>query len=139
MALSIFDDKNKPPTDADLAVVLGKTFKLWRDLQQRMARQVDPLASEWGYTAKSTGWGLRLRQPDRVALYMTPCDGYFLASLALGEKAAKAAHEAGLPEHVLAVIDAAKKYKEGRAVRIEVRKASDMKDVLQLALLRLQY
>jgi len=43
---------------------------------------------------------------------MTPCEGYFIASFALAEKAVKAAHETDLPVSVLEVIDIAKKYAE---------------------------
>lgn len=138
MALSAFDDKQHPPTDDDLAAVLGKSLPLWRDLQRRLAKQLDPLASEWGFSGKNYGWGLRLGQPKRAVLYMTPCQGYFLASMSIGDKVAKAAHDAGLPEHVLATIDSARKYAEGRAVRLEVRKKQDMVDAEQLALLRMQ-
>ena len=54
---------------------------------------------------------------------MTPCEGYFIASFALGEKAVRAAHETDLPVSALEVIDIAKKYAEGRGVRLEVRSA----------------
>ena len=70
-------------------------------------------------------------------LYMTPCPGYFLASFALGEKAVKAARESGLPDSVLAVIDNAKKYAEGRGVRLEVRSAKDVKNIEKLAQIKI--
>jgi hypothetical protein len=68
---------------------------------------------------------------------MAPCKGYFLASFALGEKAAKAAHESDLPVSVLQVIDNAKKYAEGRGVRLEVRRAEDVRNVGKLAVIKM--
>jgi hypothetical protein len=68
---------------------------------------------------------------------MTPCKGYFLASFALGEKAAKAAHESDLPADVLAVIDGAKKYAEGRGVRLEVRSAKDVSHIVTIAAIKM--
>ncbi len=68
---------------------------------------------------------------------MTPCKGYFLASFALGEKAVKAAHESDLPASVLAVIDGAKKYAEGRGVRLEVRSAEDVRNIEKLAVVKM--
>lgn len=138
MALSAFDDKQQPPADADLARVLGKAYVLWRDLQQRLVRQFEPLTLEWGFSGKAYGWGLRLKQPKRTVLYMTPCEGHFLASMALGEKAVKAAHAAGLPARVLAVVDSAPKFAEGRAVRLEVRTKRDLVDAERLTVLRMQ-
>jgi hypothetical protein len=42
-----------------------------------MAEKYAPLTIEWGFTSKSTGWGLRLKTEKRTVLYMTPCKGYF--------------------------------------------------------------
>jgi hypothetical protein len=68
---------------------------------------------------------------------MTPCEGYFLASFALGEKAAKAAHENNLPISILEVIDSAKKYAESRGVRLEVRSVEDVRNVEKLAVIKM--
>jgi flavoprotein len=137
MALSAFDDKTKPPKDAELAATLGKTYVLWNELKKRIASRFTPLSIEWGFSSKATGWGLRLKQEKRAVLYMTPCKGYFLASFALGEKAVKAARESGLPAPVLAVIESAKKYAEGRGVRLEVRTAQDVRNVEKLAAIKM--
>jgi hypothetical protein len=68
---------------------------------------------------------------------MTPCEGYFLASFALGEKAVKVAHASDLPAPVLEVIDGAKKYAEGRGVRLEVRAPEDVRSVEKLAIIKM--
>jgi len=81
--------------------------------------------------------GLRLKREKRTICYMTPCEGYFIASFALGEKAVKAAHETDLPVSVLEVIDVAKKYAEGRGVRLEVRSAEDVGNVEKLAAVKM--
>lgn len=136
MTLSAFDDKTKPPEDRDLAAVLGKSFSLWNSLKCAVSDDHAPLAEEWGYTGKSTGWGFRLKKKDRVLLYMTPCRGFFLASFAFGEKAVQSAHNAKLPAGILAIIDAAPRYAEGRGVRIEVRTAKDVAAVKQLVAIK---
>ena len=60
-----------------------------------------------------------------------------MASFALGEKAVRAAHEGGLPAPVLEIIAQAKKYAEGRGVRLEVRSAQDVLDVERLAIIKM--
>jgi hypothetical protein len=137
MALSAFDDKTKPPKDAELTATLGKTYVIWNEMKKRIASRFAPLTIEWGYTSKTTGWGLRLKQEKRAVLYMTPCKGYFLASFALGEKAVKAAKTSGLQTPVLAVIESAKKYAEGRGVRLEVRTAGDVQNIEKLAQIKM--
>ena len=137
MALSAFDEKSRPPREGELASTLGSSFALWNELKKRIASRFTPLSIEWGFSSKTTGWGLRLKQEKRAVLYMTPCKGYFLASFALGEKAVKAAKTSGLPAPVLAVIESAKKYAEGRGVRLEVRSARDIQDIEKLAQIKM--
>ncbi len=136
MALSAFEDKANPPDEQALRAVLGKTCPLWNKLKEAVSTAHAPVAEEWGFASKSTGWGLRLKKKDRVILYMTPCRGFFLASFALGEKAVRAAHEGKLPDAILKVIDAAPKYAEGRGVRIEVRTGKDVAAVEKLVAIK---
>ena len=137
MALSAFGDKSNPPGASDLAATLGSAFVFWNELKRLMASRFCPLSEEWGFSSKKTGWGLRLKREKRTVLYMTPCEGYFLASFALGEKAVKAAHESDLPVSILRIIDGAKKYAEGRGVRLEVRSAEDVRNVEKLAVIKM--
>ena len=61
----------------------------------------------------------------------------FCGVVPLGEKACAAAREAGIPAAVLAVIDAAPKYAEGRGVRISVRTKADLEGVLVIAAVKI--
>jgi hypothetical protein len=97
-----------------------------------VGESVSPISEEWNYTSSSTGWGLRLRHKGRVLLYMTPGKGCFLASFALGEKAVAAAHASDLPAPILAAIDAAPRYAEGRGVRFEIRTSGQIAPILAL-------
>jgi hypothetical protein len=75
---------------------------------------------------------LRLKQPARVLVYLTPSHSCFLASFVLGERACRAIREAGIPGGILALIDAAPKYAEGRGVRIPVHTKADLEAVLKI-------
>ena len=117
--------------------MLGKTAPLWRDLTERIAGLVSPLNEEWAFSGRKLGWALRLGHKKRAVLYMTPCHGYFRASLALGEKAVTAAREGKLPAGLLSRIVDAPKFPEGRAVRLEVRTAKDLSGVARIAAIRM--
>lgn len=123
MAISAFDDKTHRPTDEDLRSVLGTSHGAWGALIAAVSSRIPAITELWGFTSKTTGWGLRLRHGERVILYMTPQTGRFLVSFALGEKAAAAAHAAKLPKALLAALDAAPRYAEGRGLRLEVQDA----------------
>jgi hypothetical protein len=139
MALSAFDDKSKKPTEPELEAVLGPAFLHWADLKRLVAEQPGAWNEAWGYTTRNTGWGLRIKNGERIILYMTPCEGHFLASFALGEKAVAAARKGSLPAAVLRTIDAARRYAEGRGVRLEVRNAGDVRNAAALALLKMAH
>ena len=139
MALSYFDDKASPPSNAELRVALGAAGDLWQELIGRITRRFSPLDQTWGFSSKSTGWGLRLKHRERTVMYMTPCRGYFLASFALGEKAVKLARASDLPRAALEVIDSAPRYAEGRGVRFEVRDAHDLSSVETIAALKMAH
>ena len=136
MTLSAFDDKSRQPTDAELARVLKGSIIFWNQLKERIASTFTPLTFEWGFTSKTTGWGLRLKHKERIILYMTPCEGHFLASFALGEKAVQAAHRSNLPSSILTIIDSAKRYVEGRGVRLKVTCARDVRHIEELAVIK---
>jgi hypothetical protein len=137
MTLSAFADKSKPPQDDKLAETLGNAFVLWNELKKSVASRFAPISTEWGFTSKKTGWGLRVKQEKRTILYMTPCKGYFLASFALGEKAMKTVNKSELPAPILKIINSAKKYAEGTGVRLEVRNAEDVVTVMKLATIKM--
>jgi hypothetical protein len=136
MALSAFDDKSSPPEDRALAEMLGRATPLWTRLKDDVQEAHGPITAHWNFSGKAYGWSFRLAQKKRAILYMTPCRGYFLASLALGEKACRAAHAAKAPPQVLAIIDAAPKYAEGRGVRLPVRSRQDLSTVESLVMIK---
>jgi hypothetical protein len=133
MATSAFDDKSSPPRDNQLATTLGRASSLWKALVATLASQYAPLSETWKFGGQQWGWTLQLKNRKRTVLYLTPCRGHFIAGFALGEKAVKALPRSDLPSSVLTAIDAAKKYAEGRAVRVEVRRKTDIAVVEKLA------
>ena len=132
MALSIFEDKRRPPSDDEVAAALKRTAPLWRDLQRRVAALAPGVVPEWTFAGKTTGWGFRLSENGRVVIYMTPCDGHFLASVVLGEKSIARARAERLPGRVDAVVAAAPRYAEGRGVRLIVRNRADVATAISL-------
>jgi hypothetical protein len=139
MALSVFEDRAHQPDDEELVGALGATADLWNELRHAIGARFAPVSATWGFSSKSTGWGLRLAGAKRTILYLTPRDGDFLASFALGERAVKATRESGLSPAVLDAIDAAPRYAEGRGVRLAVRTAGDVREIMRLAEIKMAH
>ncbi len=81
---------------------------------------------------------MRVRREKRAIVYLSPCHGCFRASLALGDKAVQAVRQAGLPPRVLKIVNEAKRYAEGTAVRIEVNNRQDIAIVKKLTAIKLK-
>ena len=137
MPLSALADKSNIPKESDLAAVLVRTFSAWNKLKTIMASTYAPLDEEWNCATKDSGWALRLKHKKRTVLYMIPGQKHFLAALVLGDKAVKAAHESDLPKFILDLIDSARKYAEGRGIRLEVRNAKDLRAIEKLAAIKM--
>ena len=137
MALSAFEDKSVKPSKRSLKTTLGRTSAHWDDLIAHISSEYPPLDETWNFAGAAWGWSLRLKQKKRTVLYMTPCRGHFIVGFALGEKVVKAARSSGLPKSVLSVIAEAKKYAEGRAVRLEIRTKKDLESVKRLAAIKM--
>lgn len=133
MALSSFDNKEISPNDQTLDEMLGESSGFWSSLKEQLQEKYGPLAEEWNFSGKAYGWSFRLKQAKRVLIYMTPCEGYFLASFALGERVCSVGRNTGLQPSVVELIDSAPKYAEGRGVRIPVKTKDDVDDVVKLA------
>jgi hypothetical protein len=94
---------------------------------------------EWNSYSRKAGWSLRLKRKDRNILYLTPCEGCFFVSFALGDKAVEAARQSRLPQRVIRMINEARRYAEGTGIRIEMKKPKDIEIAKQLAAIKLAH
>ena len=139
MALSALDDKSREPDDEMLADVLGKSKGLWDAILAHLADEYPGVRSEWGFPGAKYGWSLRPKLKKRTILYLTPHQGSFSVSFALGERAVAAAEESGLPPHILEAIRNAKPYVEGRGIRFEVSHRDDVETVKRLVEIKMTH
>ncbi len=121
------------PDERELAEALGPAKALWDELTDGLSAGLGIDAAEWKSYSPKSGWALRLFHKKRAIVYLSPARGWFLASFALGEKAVRAALGTGLPAPVVKIIEEAKRYVEGTAVRIEVKQPADLAVVLTLS------
>ena len=132
-----FAGRSEPPSEAEVALVLGKSQSLWQELVSALKRDLG-LGEQWGSSSIKAGWSLRLQSKKRNIVYLSPGEDTFLASFALGDKAIAAARKSKLPARVLKLIGEAKRYAEGTAVRMEVQKAEDVDAIKMLAKIKLE-
>ncbi len=132
MAPSILDDKAIVPDDKQVEVAIGKSFKLWNDIRGHIFGRYDKVVEEWNYSGKNYGWSWRAKQGKRALVYLIPQKGFFLAAFCFGDKAVAMIEESDVPEAIKEGLRTARKYAEGRGIRLEVRKAGDVKTIRTL-------
>lgn len=136
--LSVFGEKEACPDDAGLRSALGmRAHTAWKKLVERVGEAWGPSTAEWKFSGARYGWSLRLKQRERIVLYLIPQKGSFLAGVVLGDRAVAAAREAGLPPSILALLDAARRYAEGTGIRVPVAKQTDLAPVEKLVALKM--
>ena len=134
--LNAFAGKADAPDDHELMLALGAANALWDKLVGDLER-MHGLNPQWGSSSPKAGWSLRLKQKDRIILYLIPMRGSFQVSLVLGDKAVKAAIQSKLPQRVLKTIADAKRYAEGTGIRLAVTAPEDLVAIEQLAQIKI--
>ncbi len=132
-----FVEKSKKPTAAALSSALGSTADSWTGFLEYVHEQHSPVTEEWKFM--KSGWVLVPKRKTRTVCYLFPAEGYFTVAFVLGEKAVEAARASKLPKKILADIEAAKPYVEGRGFYVEAKKPADLKHLIALVDIKLAH
>lgn len=138
MLANAFIGQAKRPSKAQIARALAASHPLWQDLVSSLKQDLKLDKEEWNSYSTKAGWSLRLQFKKRNILYLAPGNGSFLASFVLGDRALAAAKSSNLPPDILKILDEAKRYPEGTAVRLEVHSRKDVEVVKTLARIKLE-
>lgn len=138
MALSVFDDKSKQPTEQMLAKALGGQYQLWNAIVDYVVEKYPKALKEWKYIAmKNYGWSFRLKDKKRNIVYLGPKDGAIMCELVFGDKAVNAVQQSSLPQTIKDELHNSKKYPEGRVIRLKVRNKIDLANIKTLVDIKL--
>ena len=132
MASSFFTNKSVKPDDRSLGKVLGASYKYWEELKGELENEFGPLIEEWKFYSQKSGWTLKLLRQKRNLFFFTPCSKYFRLSFVFGDKAVSAIEKSDLPKRMITSLVDAKKYIEGRGLRIEVKSRKDVEHIITL-------
>ena len=132
-----FLDFPHPPEPADIRRVLGRSAAAWDALRTRISEQFGQVTENWAVPAKKYGWSLRLKLKKRTILHLGPRSKHFIAAIILGEKAVVAVRESKLAPEVIAMVEQAARYTEGRVIRFEIRSKKETEVVEALAKIKM--
>ncbi|HSO19006.1 MAG TPA: DUF3788 family protein [Desulfosarcina sp.] len=132
-------DLPHPPEPADIREALGRSAAAWDELRARISKHFGEVTEIWDIPARKYGWSLRLRQNKRTIVHLSPRSKHFTAAIILGKRATAAVRRSKLDPEAIALVEQATKYKEGRAVRFEIRFKKDTEVVEALAKIKMAF
>jgi len=128
----LFTDKSTKPGIEMLSKVLGPAAKHWESIRGTIEQRYGPLTEEWKYYSLASGWTLKVLRKKRNLFFFAPCEKHFRVAFIFGDKAVRAVETSNVPTALIRELKSARKYAEGRGVRIEVRSSRDVATVLTL-------
>lgn len=112
-----FLDRSRPPSERQIDTALGAK-RAWLE---ELRRHFDPpLAVDWKFYGSTIGWTMKLLAGGRNMCFVVVRQGSFTVSFILGDAAVDAARSSRLPASTIARLDGARRYAEGRGVRLEI-------------------
>lgn len=132
MAASVFEDKATMPDDEMLVRALGKSNRLWKEIQNHLSAEYGELIEEWKFYGQKSGWILKTLRKKRNMFFFIPLKGSFQISFVFGDKAVAAVEKSDLPKELITELKNARKYAEGRGLRINVKNSDDVEHIKKL-------
>ena len=132
MSANVFIDKLAKPDDQALVRALGKTYPLWAEIEKHIATTLGKSVEEWKYYGLKSGWTMKTLYKKRNLFFFTACKGYFRIAFVFGDRAVAEIVTSDLPKAMIEEITNAKKYAEGRGIRIDVKTRRDVESVKKL-------
>ena len=138
MSASLFDDKSVKPDEKALLKAIGKTAGYWKKIKSNLENEYGELNEDWKYYGQKTGWLLKVLRKKRNLFFCIPLKGSFQITFVFGEKAVSAVQNSDLPEPIKQELKNARKYAEGRGLRIDVKSAKDVKNIQKLVQIKVK-
>jgi hypothetical protein len=129
---STLKDKSLKPDDQILSVALGASFKSWTEIKNAITEEHGTTREEWKYYGAKSGWVLKLLLKKRNLFFLIPGDKHFTLGFVFGDRAVEAIEKSSLPPAMIREVRDARRYAEGRGLRIDVRNRTHVSHVLNL-------
>ena len=132
MSVSVFEDKAIMLDNKMLAKALGKSNRLWQDIKKHLKAEYGELIEEWKFYGQKSGWILKMLRKKRNLFFFVPIKDSFQVSFIFGDKAVAAVEKSDLPKKLITELKDARKYAEGRGLRIDVKSSADVENIKKL-------
>ncbi len=132
MSENVFTEKEIVPSDTLVKKKLGSGYSHLKEIRQFVKEISDESVEEWKYYGKKTGWLLKILINKRNLFFIIICENFFKIVFVFGEKAVKVIKEEDISPVLKDELLSARKYVEGRALRITVKDSKYLSDIQRL-------
>lgn len=111
-----FIDKANEPNEEKLKEELGDQYNYYNELMDIS----NSFLKDWNFS-KSSGWMLKVHNTKKTLFYVIPLNNEFKISMAIRENERNAFLEDNELKSIYNMLKSSKKYREGYALRFEVK------------------
>ena len=115
-----FLDRNSMPNEQMMQSTLGETCTYYENLMDITGS----FSKDWNFS-KSGGWMLKVHDKKKALFYLIPLKNEFIISMAIRENERKVFLGDDELKTIHGVIKSAKKYREGYALRFNIKNETD--------------
>lgn len=117
-----FMDKEAKPEEKKLKQTLRESYGYYNELMEI----ADSFLKDWNFS-KSSGWMLKIHDKKKALFYLIPLEGEFKISMAIRENERNTFLEDKELKTIHNMIKSSKKYREGYALRFDIKSSEDFK------------
>jgi hypothetical protein len=117
-----FSDKEDEPTEEKLKETLENSYVYYKELMDI----TKSFSKDWNFS-KASGWMLKVHDKKKALFYLIPLKNEFKISMAVRENERKSFLENNELEMIHNMIKSAKKYREGYALRFDIKNNENFK------------
>ena len=128
MSISVFSDKNHPPTQDDVLAELGSQQPLWERLSQFIAKSYQ-IPGDFTFGGKNYGWNIWYRKGGRTLASLYPQHESFVIQIVLGKAEVEKALGLSLGDHVGKMLRETPQLHDGCWLFIPIQSEKDVEDV----------
>ncbi len=132
-------DKATEPEEKKVVELLADKAGLWAEFKAFLKNNIGQVKEEWKFYYQKSGWTMKVLLGKRNLFFMKPEESAFMVAFVFGDKAVAEVGKSKLPENIKTELSEAKKYMEGRGLRVHVKTKDDLEIVKNLVEIKVKY
>ena len=119
--------------------ILGANYAHLENLRRFLKEEIGDTIEEWKYYGQKLGWTLKTFLKKRNLFFIGMYEGYFNIAFVFGDKAVNRVFDSDVDPSLKKELEEARKYAEGRGIRIKVDNPDCLDDIEELIKIKVSH